>query len=165
MSTTKEKSHTKAVTPVAEKSKDKGLVPFGGMLPMWANRLGFPDLWQAFEGQAFAGHEMKVEELREDGTIVVRAEVPGVDPAKDIDVTVEDGMIRIHAERTEEDKHEDAEHYRSEFRYGSFTRTIALPREVTADDITATYRDGILEVRVPVPEHADLPRKVAISRT
>jgi HSP20 family protein len=112
------------------------------------------------------GAEMRVEEFEEeeDGTLVVRAEMPGLDPAKDVEVTVSDQVLRITAERRQESKVEDKRGYRSEFRYGSFLRSVALPSGATADDVKATYNDGILEVRVPVDTEQASARKVVVSR-
>src|SRR5512140_766277 len=91
----------------------------------------------------------RVEEFREGDTLVVRAEMPGLDPDKDVDISVSDHTLTLRAERRQESKSEDKKGYRSEFRYGSFTRTVALPAEATEKDVTASYRDGILEVRIP----------------
>lgn len=134
--------------------------------PNWLGRLGVPESWQQF----LESDTIKVEEYREDDVMVVRAELPGVDPDTDIDVTVEDGMLRIHAERSEEThapkgKSGAREHYRSEFRYGSFTRVLPLPAGVTETDVTATYRDGILEVRAPTNDEQSKVRKVEVARS
>ena len=86
----------------------------------------------------------------EDGHYVVRAEIPGIDPAKDIDITVRDGRLTIKAERTEKKEAKG----RSEFRYGSFVRSVMLPAGANEDDIKATYDKGILTVSVAVPEQA-----------
>jgi HSP20 family protein len=106
----------------------------------------------------------RVEELVRDDRYVIRAELPGLDPARDIEVTVDGGTLTIHAERWQQDK----EPTRTEFRYGSVTRSIRLPAQVDAHDITASYRKGILEVSIPMPapapegtripvENADVP--------
>jgi len=106
----------------------------------------------------------RVEELVRDDHYVIRAELPGLDPARDIEVTVDGETLTIHAERWQQDK----EPARTEFRYGSVTRSIRLPAQVDAQDITASYRKGILEVSIPVPapapegtripvENADVP--------
>ena len=88
---------------------------------------------------------VRVEDFVEDGTYVLRAEMPGIDPDKDVTVSVEDDVLTIRGERREEEKDK---HHR-EFHYGSFTRSITLPKGVDAAEITATYTDGVLEVRVP----------------
>lgn len=108
---------------------------------------------------------LRVEEFQEDKTLVVRAEAPGIDPDKDVDIAVENGNLRISAHREERSEHQEKDSYRSEFRYGSFDRTIPLPAGATAADVTATYKDGVLEIRIPVgPEVAPAPRKVEVTR-
>lgn len=95
---------------------------------------------------------MKVEQYLDGNTLVVRAEVPGIDPDQDVEVSVSEGMLHIKAERQEKSEHKGKSGYRSEFRYGSFSRSVTLPPGSKEEDITATYRDGVLEVRAPAPE-------------
>ena len=102
---------------------------------------------------------VRVEEFVRDGAYVVRAELPGVDPDKDIELTVEGDYLTIHGERHEE-KHEKN---RSEFRYGSFSRSLRMPAGVAADAIKATYDDGILEVVVPMAEEKT-PTHIPVTR-
>lgn len=91
-----------------------------------------------------AAQAMRMEEHVAGGRYVIRAELPGVDPAKDMEVTVAKGILTVRAER-----HEDMQgQHRSEFRYGMFTRHIALPVIADATDIKATYHWGILEVSI-----------------
>jgi HSP20 family protein len=108
---------------------------------------------------------IRVEQFVDGNTLVVRAEVPGIDPEKDVDVSVADGMLHIKAEREEKSEQKSKNGYRSEFRYGSFTRTIALPPGAREEDITASYKDGVLEVRAPAPEQAPASgtRKIQIN--
>ena len=113
----------------------------------------------------FVDEAMKVEEFREDGTLVVRAELPGIDPDKDVELTVADGYLTLHAERREEKKDEGKEHHRSEFTYGAFTRVIRLPVGTSETDVKATYTDGILEVRIPVDAAKAQAYKVPVTRT
>ncbi|WP_405521752.1 Hsp20 family protein [Streptomyces canus] len=93
-------------------------------------------------------HGIRIEERLTDGTYVLRAELPGVDPAKDVEITVTEGVLVLRAERTEET--EDKHH--TEFRYGTFTRSVRLPAGAKGDDATAEYKDGVLTITVPVPE-------------
>ena len=95
-----------------------------------------------------------VEELVDGETLVVRAEAPGLDPEKDIDVSIVDGALQIRAERKEQKKEKDKDSYRSEFRYGSYFRALPLPQDVKEEDIKVTYKDGVLEVRAPMPQSA-----------
>lgn len=106
-----------------------------------------------------------VEEFTEDGTLVVRAEMPGIDPDKDVDITVSDGMLHISAERTEEEEKKGRHFHRRELRYGSFARSLPVPEGVDEQQISATYKDGMLEVRVPLPaaEAAKTARRVPVS--
>ncbi|HVA05381.1 MAG TPA: Hsp20/alpha crystallin family protein, partial [Acidimicrobiales bacterium] len=94
--------------------------------------------------------------------------LPGVDPDKDVDISVSDGVLHIEARREEskKDKDKDKRAYRSEFRYGTFSRDLALPKGVESKEVKASYRDGILEVRIPWPvAKPEAPERVAISRT
>ena len=93
---------------------------------------------------------MRVEEFTEDGTLVVRVEVAGVDPDNDIEVRVEGDALHIGVERREEEKKEGRNYIRREQRYGSFQRDIPLPKGTSDADIKANYNDGILEVRLPM---------------
>jgi HSP20 family protein len=95
-----------------------------------------------------AARAFRVEEVAQDDRYVIRAELPGLDPDKDIEVTVDGKALTIHAERR---RQEDGP-CRSEFRYGSLTRLVRLPARVEAKDVTARYDQGVLEVSVPVRE-------------
>jgi HSP20 family protein len=99
---------------------------------------------------------IRVEEFREDGTLVVRAELPGVDPEKDVELTVSDGMLHIEAERRGDKDREGRSYLRRELRYGALSRSLPLPGSMTKMDITAVCKEGVLEIRIPEPkqEHA-----------
>jgi HSP20 family protein len=108
-----------------------------------------------------SGQTFRVEDYIQDNRFVIRAELPGLDPDKDIEVTVDDGTLTIHAERREE---EEKKPHRSEFRYGSLTRSVRLPAKADAKHVTARYEKGILDVSVPVPEARPEGRRVAIEK-
>ena len=93
---------------------------------------------------------IRVEEFQENNQMVVRAEVPGANPETDIEVTKTDSTLRIAVQRKTESHSENRHHYRTEFQYGSFIRTVALPAGTAEQDIKAEYKDGILEVRIPM---------------
>jgi len=107
-----------------------------------------------------ASHPMRVEDYVKDGTYVVRAEVPGVDPEKDIEVTVSKGVLTISAQRQEETEGK----HRSEFRYGAFARSITLPEGADEDHIQALYDRGVLEVTVALKDQTaeKLPKRVRV---
>ena len=96
----------------------------------------------------FDNRLLRLEDEHKDGLYEIRAELPGVDPADDIEVTVRDGRLTIKAERTQTS--EAGGH--SEFSYGSFVRTVPLPAGADEDEINATYDRGILTVLVPLSE-------------
>jgi HSP20 family protein len=116
----------------------------------------------AFPRWLEAGDLIRVEEYREDGTLVVRADLPGIDPDKDVELTVAAGMLHIEAERRQEEKQEGKGYLRREVRYGSLSRSLPLPEGVTEADISATCKDGILEIRIPEPKR-EQAKKIAIS--
>lgn len=116
-------------------------------LPSWAHlRPGFD------------GHFMRLEDEMKEGSYEVRAELPGIDPAKDVDITVRDGQLTIKAERTEKKESNG----RSEFSYGSFVRSVSLPPGTDEDAIKASYDKGILTVSVPVKEAQPAEKHVAV---
>jgi HSP20 family protein len=91
---------------------------------------------------------------------VVTVEVPGV-KAEDLDITLEDGLLTIRGERRFTQETSDQQYHRVERRYGSFRRSITLPSQVQADQIEASFEDGVLEVVVPKAEEAK-PRKISV---
>jgi HSP20 family protein len=107
-----------------------------------------------------SGHLMRVEDFVRDGSYVVRAELPGIDPEKDVEVTVAEGLLTIKAERHEEvtDKHH------SEFHYGTFSRSVTLPVGADEEHVEAIYGHGILEVtvRLAKAEAGKTVRKIPI---
>lgn len=128
-------------------------------------RFELPDLWRRFFEPEFMGGWMRVEEFVDGDALVVRAELPGLDPDKDVELTISDGVLHVRAEREERSEHKGKEGYRTEFRYGSLQRSIPLPAGTKDEDVKASYHDGILEVRVPVGEAKVTATKVAISRS
>lgn len=105
-------------------------------------------------------HPIKIEEFMKENELTIRAELPGVDPEKDIEVTVGEGCLTIKGERREE--HKGAE--RSDFHYGSFIRSIALPSGTDEKSVHATYKDGILEVKVMLQPIESKMTKVKVDR-
>ena len=126
-------------------------------------RAVFPDLADWLESPwtgpppFLTGQVFRLEEAMRDDRYVVRAELPGLDPENDIEVTLEGRILTIRAERRQQDNGP----CRSEFRYGSLARAVRLPARVEAADVTARYDKGVLEVSVPVsvvkPEGTRIP--------
>ena len=130
---------------------------FRALLPGLVDWLESP--W-AGPPQFTAAQSFRVEEVARDNRYVIRAELPGLDPDNDIEVTVEGRTLTIQAER----RQEDSGPYRSEFRYGSLTRLVRLPVTVDAKDVTARYERGVLEVSVPAPEVKPEGDRIAIEK-
>ena len=135
---------------------------FDRMFEEWARMMPFRPM--VFPRWREAEELMRVEEFREDGTLVIRADLPGIDPDKDVELTVSHGMLHIEAKRRQEEKVEGKGYVRRELRYGSFARSLPLPEGVTEADITATYKAGVLEIRVPEPKGEPV-KKIAISKS
>ena len=129
-------------------------------------RAMFPDLADWLESPwtgpppFMAAKTFRVEEVAKDDRYVIRADLPGLDPENDIEVTVYGRTLTIHAER----RQENSGPYRSEFRYGSLTRSVTLPAKADAKDVTARYEKGVLEVSVPVREAKPEGTRVAIEK-
>ena len=131
---------------------------FDRMFEEWMK--AFPFRGRGLWGRDWAAGEMiRVDEFEDNGTLVVRAELPGVDPAKDVEVTFTDGVLTITAERREEERKEEKGYVRQELTYGTFSRTLTLPEGVSEADIKASYNNGILEIRVPPATPVTAPAK------
>ena len=131
------------------------------------NRRQFADLFDWTEGlpSLFPMPAMmrgvRIEEFSDDDKYVIRAELPGVDPAKDVKVEVANGMLTISATRQQEE-HDGA---RSEFHYGTLTRRVLLPDGADEKAVVAKYTAGILEVTVPISAKAAEARTITIEHT
>jgi HSP20 family protein len=127
----------------------------------------FPDLSDWFDDPwapllpFSSSREFRVEDYLREGNYILRAELPGLDPDKDVEVSVENRTLTIRAERHEE--HEEP--HRSEFRYGSLTRSVTLPEGADTEHITATYEKGILRVSVPIPQTKAEARRITVSHS
>lgn len=104
---------------------------------------------------------VRVEDYVEADTYVLRAELPGIDPEQDVEVTVENDLLTIAGERREETREKNLR----ELHYGSFRRTVSLPRGARPDEVTATYSDGVLEVRVPLSGETRPGLRIPIQRS
>lgn len=104
-----------------------------------------------------------IDVARENGNLVVRADIPGIKP-EEVKVEVEDDILTVSGEH-EEHREEEKKHYvRRERRYGSFSRSMGLPAGVDPKQIVATTKDGVVEVTIPLPAEASKD-KVTITPT
>ncbi len=86
-----------------------------------------------------------------DEAFFLRAEVPGMDK-KDINVTISDGLLTIEGEKKQEKEVDKENCYCMESRYGKFCRTLSLPRGVELDNVDASYKEGVLKIKIPKGE-------------
>jgi HSP20 family protein len=132
-----------------QQAMDKLMQEFGRPAPRRATGMAQPVVWQP-----------AVEMYETDSEVVARAELPGIDP-KEVDVTVTEGALVIKAEAKAEQEERGRNYLRRELRYGAFLRSVPLPAEVKGDEAKATYKNGVLEIRVPKSERVK-PRQVKV---
>ena len=106
-----------------------------------------------------AGGGMPLDGVRRDGEVVLRFDVPGIDPDS-IDVTVDHGILSVSVQRREE-RSENDKFFVRERTMGTFTRRLRLSENLNAEAVEAGYSNGVLEVRIPVLEQAK-PRKIEV---
>ena len=125
--------------------------------------------WSTGSGAGITGRGMgyvpAIDMATVGSDVVIRLELPGLDIEKDVEIEVHDGRLTISGERRDTSEHKDASGkvLVRELRYGSFRRDFALPEGVSADDVTATYDKGMLEVCVAsVTRPVEAPKKIAV---
>lgn len=101
-----------------------------------------------------------IEAYETDQDLVIRAELPGIDP-KNVEISVSGDTLTIKGEARAEQDEKRRNYHRRELRYGSFVRSLTLPTGVQGDQAKAAYRNGILEIRVPKSERAK-PKSVKV---
>jgi HSP20 family protein len=125
----------------------------------------FDDLFRLFPGprgrffypelpSAFGIHTPFVpatDVFARNGDLVVRLEIAGVDPKKDVTLTVDDGDLVIRGKRQKKEEVKQEDFYRMETSYGAFERHVGIPQGISDKDIEAVYNDGILEVLIHLP--------------
>ncbi len=106
----------------------------------------------------------RLDVFENNGDIVVKTDLPGIDK-DDIQITIENGSLVLTGEREEESEVDEKDFYRHERSHGSFMRSLPLPFDADADDVKAVFLDGVLEIRIPVPEptEEEPAKTVAIS--
>jgi len=109
------------------------------------------------EGQFESGWSPSIDVYNSDNELMVKADIPGL-KKEDIDVSIHDGILTIKGEKNREHEVQKEDCFRSERFYGSFNRSIELPFRVEWDKATATYKDGVLELKLPKKEEAKIKR-------
>jgi len=94
-----------------------------------------------------------IDVVRDNGNLVVRADIPGIKP-EEVKIEVEDDILTVSGEHEKRTEEKDKHYVRRERRYGSFSRSIALPAGVDTKTIKAKTHDGVVEVTIPLPKEA-----------
>ncbi|WP_447974715.1 Hsp20/alpha crystallin family protein [Nitrospira sp. Kam-Ns4a] len=110
-----------------------------------------PEQWLPFRGLGLRMPPLDVYEDKDD--VVIKAELPGL-KKEDIEVSLTDHTITIKGEKKRESEVKDEDYLRCERAYGAFARTVALPCEIKPEAVKASFKDGVLEVRLPKTEAA-----------
>jgi HSP20 family protein len=110
----------------------------------------FPRIAREMTGIAF---RPSVDLVKKDGELIVTVELPGIDP-ENVEVSLDDDILTIRGEKTEEREISEDDRYLHERSYGKFQRRIPLPDGISADKVSADYDKGVLTVSVTLPEEA-----------
>jgi HSP20 family protein len=153
---------SKPTTELVKRETPKILSPFSEMERMMEDFIRrpftmFPAMWPR---TGFLDEELSpaVDVFEEDDAVVIKAELPGM-RKEDISVELSDGVLKIAGEKKREEKVEKKNYYRIERSSGSFERRISLPVETQADKAKASFKDGVLEIKVPKSEEAKKKEK------
>jgi HSP20 family protein len=111
--------------------------------------------------QILSGWTPALDLYEDKDNFVVKAELPGM-KREDIEVSLHEGSLSISGERKSEEKHADAEVYRTERFFGRFQRTVTLPTPVAAANVKAAYKDGVLTITLPKTEEAK-PKQIEVN--
>lgn len=106
------------------------------------------------DGEGARARNLSIDLIERDDGYVLRADVPGMKP-EDIKIEVAEDVLTVSGSHEETEEQRKDDYIRRERRYGAFTRSISLPKGVTADDIEATCHDGVLEVTFPKPKETE----------
>jgi HSP20 family protein len=116
-------------------------------------RGGFPMPFESRWSERLGMKEPAVDLYEDKDDIVVKAEMPGLSK-EDIDVNITDHLLVLKGEKKKEEEANERDYYRSERIYGSFVRSIPLPAETDPQKAKASFKNGVLEVRLPKSEEA-----------
>lgn len=122
---------------------------FGRRFGPWWPTLRWPELRWPEEMEV----SPSVDIFEDKDEVVVKAELPGMGK-EDIDVNITENTLTISGEKKKEEKVERKDYYHLERSYGSFSRSFHLPSDIQTDKAKATFKNGVLEIRMPKTEEA-----------
>ena len=127
----------------------------------------FNRLEKFFGGQPeLSAWRVATDMYRENGDLVINVELPGLDPAKDVQIELEGDVLHIRGEKTGEKEIRGENRYLKERLFGSFDRRIPLPDGVDVSAVKATFDKGVLTVKVAIPVEAETaPKKIPVTVT
>ena len=147
----------KQTTELVKREAPKLVSPFSEMERMMADFMRrpfsiIPSMWPRMES---IEEEMipAIDIYEEDDSVIAKVELPGM-KKEDISVEINNGILKIAGEKKREEKVEKKNYYRIERSSGSFERRISLPVETQADKAKATFKDGVLQIKIPKSEEA-----------
>ena len=137
---------------------------FGRWFSDWPR---WPSLRSVVESTLEGAEPMRIEETVEGDQLVIRAELPGIDPDKDVEISVQDRTLHIRAERRQETKEEAGPPPQRVPLRQLRPSNSGAQRRVSEEQVTASYQDGILEVQVPLPPEkpAEAAKRIQVRRT
>lgn len=121
----------------------------------------FRDEW-LWPSRALGVSAPALDLFEEKDEIVAKVELPGM-TREDIEVNISDGQLTIKGEKKKAEEVEEKDYYRSERIYGAFSRTVELPKGIEVEKVQASFKNGVLEIRLPKSEEAkkkEIPVKV-----
>lgn len=120
----------------------------------------FDALWN--RGSASAANSLPIDLVEQEDAFIVRAGLPGLRP-EDVEVNLDGNVLTLKGEARNDWQKEDAKVYHREHRYGAFTRSLRLPKNLNLDEIEAKVEHGVIQIRIPRLEEAKpLSRKIEI---
>ena len=140
----------------------KSLTPWRPMQELESLQKRMDHLFDRFSERFFGGERLKnvwggedwapaIESRADNGNLIVKTDLPGIDP-KEVSISVVGNQLTIEGERKREEKKEEKDYFYQEVAYGKFSRSLALPEGVEADQIKATFKNGVLEVTMAAPK-------------
>jgi len=158
----KKEKESKAIVPV-----ERGVAG----LPAWEREFDklFEDFWrrpfgsllnlERFLPAEFRTPSVALDVYEEKDDVVVKADMPGL-KKEEIEVNLSGNTLTITGERKKSEEVKEKSYYRAERSYGMFRRSVELPADVQADKVTASFKDGVLEIRLPKSEEAKKKERV-----